>query len=218
MWDEAFFWRSWIVALITAVLASPVGCLMIWRKTAFFSDALSHAALAGILLGGALGIGQNAGVVLLVCCLAVLLSRVSDRFPVGIDVLLLIIGQTALCAGLIGLSYSDAVRSDLLGYLFGDVLSVTNDDLIFTGITALACAAMLLPNWKKQVFISVSPDMAQSEGVNLRALAQEIPDQILVQGVGDGDGALPNAGTNGRRGRIDRYYCRQRRFVSVRFL
>lgn len=171
MWDEAFFWRSWIAALITAVLASPVGCLMIWRKTAFFSDALSHAALAGILLGAALGIGQNAGVVLLVCCLAVLLSRVSDRFPVGIDVLLLIIGQTALCAGLIGLSYSDAVRSDLLGYLFGDVLSVTNDDLIFTGITASACTAMLLPNWKKQVFISVSPDMAQSEGVNLRAQA-----------------------------------------------
>lgn len=171
MWDEAFFWRSWIAALITAVLASPVGCLMIWRKTAFFSDALSHAALAGILLGAALGIGQNAGVVLLVCCLAVLLSRVSDRFPVGIDVLLLIIGQTALCAGLIGLSYSDAVRSDLLGYLFGDVLSVTNDDLIFTGITASACAAMLLPNWKKQVFISVSPDMAQSEGISLRAQA-----------------------------------------------
>lgn len=166
MWNEPFFYRSWIVAALTAVLASPVGCLMIWRRTAFFSDALSHAALAGILTGTALGIGQNAGVVLLACVLALLLSRVSDKFIAGVDVLLLIIAQTALCAGLIGLSYADDMRADLLGYLFGDVLSVTNQDLIFTGGIGIACFVLLLLNWKKQVFAAVNPDMALSEGVS----------------------------------------------------
>lgn len=168
MWNEAFFWRSWIVAVITAVLAGPVGCLMIWRRTAFFSDALSHSALAGILLGTVLGMGQNAGIVILVCLLALLLSRVSEVFLTGVDVLLLIIAQTSLCAGLIGLSYADGLRSDLTGYLFGDVLAVTDKDLIFTCFTAVLCAALLFPNWKRQVFIAVSPDMAQSEGVALK--------------------------------------------------
>lgn len=168
VWTEAFFWRAWIAAALTAVLASPVGCLMIWKKTAFFSDALSHSALAGVLLGTALGIGQNAGVVMIVCVLALLLSRISDRFPVGTDVLLLIVGQTALCAGLVGLAYNENLRTDLLGYLFGDVLSVTNKDLYFTAICAVICLALLLPNWKKQVFIAVNPDMAQSEGISLR--------------------------------------------------
>ena len=165
MWTEPFILRGLIAAVIMAALASPIGCLMIWRKMAYFSDSLSHSALAGVLLGMGLGIGQNAGVTLIVCLTALLLAQISDRFIISIDLLLLIIGQTALCAGIIGFSYMPEIRTDLTAYLFGDVLSVTKEDLFFIVSAGSLCAVLLALNWKKMIFTAVLPDIARSEGV-----------------------------------------------------
>lgn len=166
MWTEPFILRGLTAAAAMAVLAGPVGCLMIWRRMAYFSDTLSHSALAGVLLGIGLGIGQNAGVAVIVCLTALLLAKVSDRFIIGMDLLLLIIGQTALCLGIIGLSCLPGIRTDLTAYLFGDVLSVTGSDLIFIAATGSLCAVLLFFNWKKQIFAAVMPDVAQSENVS----------------------------------------------------
>lgn len=168
MWTEPFILRGLTAAVVMAALAGPVGCLMIWRRMAFFSDSLSHSALAGVLLGIALGIGQNAGVILLVCLTALLLTRIPDRFIITMDLLLLIIGQTALCAGIIGFSYMPGIRTDLTAYLFGDVLSVTVSDLAFIAATAVACSFLLRMNWKKQIFTAVMPDIARSEGISVK--------------------------------------------------
>ena len=165
MWTEPFILRGLAAAVIIAALAGPVGCLMIWRRMAFFSDSLSHSALAGVLLGIGLGIGQNAGVTVLVCLTALLLTRVPHRFVITTDLLLLIIGQTALCAGIVGFSYMPEIRTDLTAYLFGDILSVTSSDLLFIVITSCFCSVLLFLNWKKQIFTAVVPDIAQSEGV-----------------------------------------------------
>ena len=171
MWTEPFILRGLVAAVIMAALASPIGCLMIWRRMAYFSDSLSHSALAGVLLGLALGIGQNAGVAIVVCLTALLLTRISERFIISMDLLLLIIGQTALCAGIIGFSYMPEIRTDLTAYLFGDILSVTGDDLIFIAGAGSLCLILLLSNWKKMVFATVMPDVAQSEGVRVRRLS-----------------------------------------------
>ena len=168
MWTEPFVLRALTAALIMAVLAGPIGCLMIWRKMAYFSDTLSLSALTGILLGIILGIGQNAGVVIIVFLTALLLFRVSDKFIIGVDLLLLIIAQTALCLGIIGLSCLPGIRTDLTAYLFGDVLSVSSDDLMFICITGLFCSVLLFFNWKKQIFVAVMPDVAQSENISLQ--------------------------------------------------
>lgn len=166
MWTEPFILRGLIAACATAVLAGPIGCLMIWRRMAYFSDTLSHSALAGVLLGIGMGIGQNAGVAVIVCLTALLLVKVSDRFIIGTDILLLIIGQTALCLGIVGLAKMPEIRTDLTAYLFGDVLSVTRNDLMFIAVTGGLCATLLFLNWKKQIFSAVMPDVAQSENVS----------------------------------------------------
>lgn len=168
MWTEPFILRGLAAAVVMAVLASPIGCLMIWRRMAYFSDSLSHSALAGVLLGVALGIGQNAGVALVVCLTALILAQISGRFVISMDLLLLIIGQTALCAGIIGFSYMPEIRTDLTAYLFGDVLSVTSRDLIFIAIVGGLCLLLLVLNWKKMIFTAVMPDLAQSEGISAK--------------------------------------------------
>lgn len=163
---EPFFWRAFAACLLVALPAGPLGSLMVWRKTAYFGESLSHGALAGVVLGIACGVSANIAVTAFICLLACFLYAAMKSKRVETDLLLLIIGQTALCAGWILLSVFDTVRSDLTAYLFGDVLSVTNGDLIFMAVAAAVCGVLLKRNWRAQVFTAVSPEMAQSEGVD----------------------------------------------------
>ena len=82
---EPFVLHALTAAAATAVLAGFVGSLMIWRRTAYFGDTLSHAALSGIVLGAALGVSPNLAVALLVCVLALLLIEIPQKTVLGID-------------------------------------------------------------------------------------------------------------------------------------
>ena len=50
MFDD-FFIRALFAGIGLAVIVGPLGCLIIWRKMAFFGDTLAHAALLGIASG-----------------------------------------------------------------------------------------------------------------------------------------------------------------------
>lgn len=167
MLTEPFVLRGLIASVIMASLCGPIGCLMIWRNMAYFSDTLSHSALTGVLLGLVLGIGDNAGVTIVVCLTALILTRLHHRNGVDNNIFLLISGQTALCLGIIGLSLMPDVRTDITAYLFGDVLSVSDGDLAFITLIACLCVLLIVLSWKKQIFIVVMPDVAHSEGINV---------------------------------------------------
>ena len=167
MMIEPFFLRAAAACLTIALLAGPLGVLMVWKKTAYFGETLSHGALTGVVLGVICGASANAGVTVFVCLSAYALFKMSHSRLIETDLLLLIISQTALCAGWILLSLFDTIRSDLTAYLFGDVLAVSNADLIFMGVVSCLCAVLLKKNWKKQIFVAVSPEIAQSEGVDV---------------------------------------------------
>lgn len=164
---EPFFLRAALACLLTALPAGFLGSLMIWRKTAYFGEALSHGALAGVFLGFLCGVSVNIGVGIFVFFLSFVLYKALQAKHMETDLFLLIIGQTALCIGWVLLSVHDDIRSDLTAYLFGDVLSVSGEDLVFMAFVCAVCSFLLKKNWKKQVFVAVSHDMAQSEGIDV---------------------------------------------------
>ena len=41
---------AWIAGSILALLSAPLGCLVLWRRMAFFADALAHGTLLGVAL------------------------------------------------------------------------------------------------------------------------------------------------------------------------
>ena len=49
MFDD-FFVRALIAGVGVALVASPLGCFIVWRRLAYFGDTLSHAALFGVAL------------------------------------------------------------------------------------------------------------------------------------------------------------------------
>ncbi|EAR56270.1 putative ABC-type Mn2+/Zn2+ transport system, permease component [Photobacterium sp. SKA34] len=162
-----FLLPALIAGIGIAILAGPLGSFVVWRKMAYFGDTLSHASLLGIALGFLFNINLN--LALVICCLvlAVILVTLQKQRYVATDTLLGILAHSALSLGLVAVSFLDNVRIDLMSYLFGDLLAVTTNDLLWIYCGGAVVLALLIYLWRPLLSMTISEEMAQVEGVNV---------------------------------------------------
>lgn len=161
-----FLIPSILAGLGIAAIAGPLGSFVVWRKMAYFGDTLAHASLLGLALGFLLDI--NLYFALIICCLglAVILVTLQKQQLVATDTLLGILAHSSLSLGLVAVSFLDNVRIDLMSYLFGDLLAVSNQDLIFIYSGVLVVGIILFRFWHSLLATTVNEDLAQVEGHN----------------------------------------------------
>ncbi len=148
-----------------ALLTGPLGSFAVWRRMAYFGDTLAHSALTGVAFGLILSVNINLAVTLCCLLLALLLVLLQKNRDIASDTLLGILSHSMLALGLVVVSVFGDGRIDLYGYLFGDLLAATNDDLLLIGITAGIVLPMLVWLWKPLLSITVHEDLARVEGV-----------------------------------------------------
>jgi zinc transport system permease protein len=161
---DDFLLRALFAGLGVATLAGPLGSFVVWRRMAYFGDALSHSALLGVALGLLLGLPPNIGVFLVSTALAVLLVLLQQSGRLASDTLLGIFSHSALSLGLVVIAFMQGVRLDLLGYLFGDILAVTEGDLYWIYLGGALVLLVLGLIWRPLLALTVHEELAQAEG------------------------------------------------------
>lgn len=161
---------AWLAGIFLTFITAPLGAFVVWRKMAYFGDTLSHSALLGVALGIFLQIDPYIAVILMTVILALCLVWLEQHSNHSVDTLLGIIAHCSLSLGVITISLLDNVRVDLMSYLFGDLLAIGFNDVLFIGIGVIGIATLLALYWKKLLAITVSPELAQIEGLNVARL------------------------------------------------
>ncbi len=160
-----FLLRALIGGLGIAAVAGPLGSFVVWRRMAYFGDTLAHSALFGISLGILLEIDLNLAVILCCVMLAVLLVSLQKRRLIATDTLLGIMAHSSLSLGLVAVSFLPEVRIDLMGYLFGDLLAISYEDLAWIYGGGGLVLGLLWRLWTPLLAITVNEDLAEVEGV-----------------------------------------------------
>jgi zinc transport system permease protein len=154
-----------LAALALALVAGPIGCFVNWRRMAFYSDTLSHAALLGIALGLLAGVGALCGVVGMAILASLALLLLQRKTQLASDALLAILAQAALAAGILIIYLQPRLQVNLYGFLFGDVLAISEED----ALALLACGAAvllaLLAWWRPLLLVTLHEELAQAEGI-----------------------------------------------------
>ena len=130
----------------------------------YFGDTLAHAALLGIALGILLNANLNLSVMVVCLALATLLVALEQNRRIATDTLLGILAHGTLSAGIVIVALLK-VRVDLMGLLFGDLLAVTNRDLIWILIGGVIIVTLLWRLWNPLLSVTVHEELAQVEGV-----------------------------------------------------
>lgn len=162
---EPFVVRAMIAGIGVAAVCGPLGCFVVWRRMAYFGDTLAHSALFGVALGLLLGLDPTLGIVAGCLLVAALLFVLQTQDQLAGDTLLGILSHASLAIGLVVLSLLETVRVDLFGYLFGDVLAVSNADLVWIFGGGGVAAVGLLAIWRPLLALTVHADLAAAEGV-----------------------------------------------------
>ncbi len=178
---EDFFLRALLGGIGVAVAAGPVGCFIVWRRMVYFGAALAHSALLGVGLGFLLGIDLTVAIFALSAFLAVMFVLLERQHLLPTDTLLGVLAHTALAGGLLVVALLTTLRVDLMGYLFGDILAVTDADLaVIVALTLITLAGMALM-WRSLLSITVNEDLAAVEGV--RVTGVRLGFVLMVAGV-----------------------------------
>ncbi len=161
---DDFFMRALIGGSAVALIAAPLGCFVVWRRMAYFGDALSHSALLGIAIALFLDINTILTVALVGAAMALLLLLLRRRGRLANDTALGLLSHGALGLGLVAISFEEGLRVDLLGYLFGDILAISNEQLLVIACLGLLVLGVLLLIWRRLLLSSIDADLAAAEG------------------------------------------------------
>jgi len=164
---DDFIINALLAGIGLALLAGSLGCVVVWRRMAYFGDTLAHSALLGVALAVSAEVLPIIGVAVVGIVLASLLFWLEKKQELSTDTLLGIMSHSALALGLIVLSYAQNQGSnvDLMAYLFGDILAVSRDELIWIYAGAVLVLSLFAYLWRDLLSISVHEELARTDGV-----------------------------------------------------
>ena len=164
---DDFVVRALLAGLLVVLVTGPLGCVVVWRRMAYFGDALAHSALLGTALAIMLELNPLLGVVVVGAGVSYLLIRLQTKKDLSSDAILGILSHGALAAGLIMLAIlqEQGQRIDLMAYLFGDILSVSWPYLGWLLLICVLVLGLCRYLWQSLLAIAVSEELARSEGI-----------------------------------------------------
>ncbi|MCJ7823569.1 MAG: metal ABC transporter permease [Anaerolineales bacterium] len=158
----SFMLRGLWASLIVGVVCPILGSYVVLRGMAFFGDALAHIILPGEVIAFLLGWPYAVGALIFGVLAALLIGFISRRTDIKDDTAIGVVfaGAFALGVALISLQRSYAV--DLTHILFGDLLGVSNSDLILMGTLGLLVLLTVFAFYKEFLVLSFDPTLAKT--------------------------------------------------------
>lgn len=157
-----------LTGLLLSFITAPLGAFVVWRKMAYFGDTLSHAAILGVAMGLFLDINPYLAILTFTLLITLFIVYLEEQATFAVDTLLGIIAHSALSLGIVTVTLLQNVRVDLMAYLFGDLLAMMWLEVAWIGLGVVVIGGLLLWAWKPMLSMTISPALAQVEGVNIK--------------------------------------------------
>lgn len=156
----SFMQRGALASVIVGVLCAVIGCYVVLRSMAFLGDAMAHAILPGVaiayLLKGELLFGALAAAIIVALALGWLTRQGTLKEDTAIGILF----AGALALGIALISTIKTYAVDLSHILFGNVLGVSESDLMLTAALAVIVLATIALLFKEFLVVSFDPVLA----------------------------------------------------------
>ncbi len=170
MLELAFMQRAFAAAVAIGVVCGVLGFFVVLRRLAFIGVGLSHSALGGVALGLLLGVSPllTGGAFALAVALGV--ARLGQRSGLERDTVIGVFFSGAMALGVVLASLEHGAQQELFGYLFGNVLAVTNGELAALAIGGAGVVAALLALLRPQLFLAFDEEIARAYGQRVQLL------------------------------------------------
>lgn len=164
-----FMRRALLAALVVGVTAPSIGVFLVQRRLALMGDGIGHVAFMGVAAGLFLGTSPVVTGIVAASLAGGGIEVLREKGRTASDVALALIFYGGIAGGAV-LAFKSGESSKILGYLFGSVLTVNQQDLMIllaAGAAVLATVSM----WRKELFaVCYDEEVAKVSGLSVRRL------------------------------------------------
>ena len=157
--------RAVIEVLLMGLTCGVIGTYVVLRGMAFIGDALSHAIFPGVVIAFLWGIGFFVGALAFGIITALLIGSVSRNRRVSEDTAIGVLFAAMFALGIVLISGVRNYTTDLTSFLFGDVLGVSDGDIIASIVIGAIVLGALFLFHKELVLVAFDEDMAEAVGL-----------------------------------------------------
>jgi zinc transport system permease protein len=132
-----FIIKGFLGAVFASITAGLAGTYIVSKRMVFLSGGISHASFGGIGIGHFAGINPVIGAAVFSILSALGVEYLSVRHKIREDSAIGILWAFGMATGIIFIYLTPGYAPNLMGYLFGSILTVTYADIIALGIMSL---------------------------------------------------------------------------------
>ena len=163
-----FMVRSLIVAVSVGVMLPLLGSYVINRNLGFMGDAIAHASLPALVFGLLIGVSIFVAAIPAAIVIALMIGYLINRSKIGEDTAIGIIFSTLFALGFILLSIFKQISLSVEDLLLGQILGVSNVDVLTTLVLSVIVLVTSLTLYKQFLFISFDPIGAKVAGLSVK--------------------------------------------------
>ncbi|MEB3829389.1 metal ABC transporter permease [Phormidium sp. CCY1219] len=160
-----FMQRAIAGGVLMGILGGLLGCFVTLRQLSFFSHAVGHSALVGVVLGVLLQVDPTWTLLPFTLCFGLGALYLIEKTKLPSDSVFSIAVSAALAIGVILTSFLQGYRGNLMAVLFGDILAINLTDILLISLLLLISSVFLFSTWRQQILITLNPDLAQVQGI-----------------------------------------------------
>ena len=169
MFEYEFMQNAFIISILISLVCPMIGMFLVLRRYSMIGDTLAHASLAGVAVGLLVKVNPIVSAFVLTSAFGLLIEALRQRFRRYAELILVII--LALSVGIaITIISSGLVHANVEAFLFGSILTVSEDDVL--AVCALCAVALATVYWlyPQLVMLTFDEDGAQVAGVKTKLI------------------------------------------------
>lgn len=171
MLSYGFIQRAFVAGIFVAIVCSLLGTFLVLRNLSLIGDGLSHVSFGAIALGLFFGVYPIYIALPVVILASLLILKLTEKAKLYGDAAIGIVSSVGIASGVILASVSKGFNIDLFSYLFGNILSISQEDVLLSVILSGVVVIVITLFYQDLFSLTFSQELAQVTGVKTNKIS-----------------------------------------------
>ncbi|MDF2844296.1 MAG: transporter [Herbinix sp.] len=165
MFSYTFLVRAVIVGLLVSLCAALLGVSLVLKRYSMIGDGLSHVGFGTLAIATAMNAAPLSISIPIVVLAAFFLLRLSENSKIKGDAAIALISTSSLAIGVVVISLTTGMNTDVCNYMFGSILAMSKDDVALSIVLAIVVLILFLLFYNKIFAVTFDENFARATGV-----------------------------------------------------
>ena len=169
MFSYAFLMRAFLVGTVVSAAAAALGTNLVLKRYSMIGDGLSHVGFGALAIALAANIAPLAVAIPVVIVAAVILLRLGQNSKINGDSAIALISTGSMAIGVMIISITHGMTTDINSYMFGSILAISDSDLVVSVILSLLVLILFIYFYNTLTAVTFDENFSKAVGINVSA-------------------------------------------------